>query len=105
SCLFLGRLEPRKGIDILLEAWGEIQAALPGAQLTIAGDGPLGDAVRATPSITYHPPPDDAARANLLAQADLFLAPAPYGESYGLVLAEAAAAGAIPIAAANAGYA
>ena len=40
-----------------------------------------------------------------MASADFFMAPAPFGESYGLVLAEAMAAGAIPIAAANAGYA
>ena len=42
---------------------------------------------------------------SLLANTDIFIAPAPYGESYGLVLAEAMASGAVPVAAGNAGYA
>ena len=41
--LFLGRLVPVKGIEILIEAMERI----PGAVLTIAGDGPLGPALRA----------------------------------------------------------
>lgn len=103
----LGRLEPRKGVDILLRAWPRIAAALPEARLTIAGDGPLRAQVEAATSQRLHyagRPEDSAARA-LLASADILAAPAPYGESYGLVLAEAMAAGAVPVAAANAGYA
>ena len=37
-------------------------------------------------------------------EAEIFLAPAPFGESYGLVLDEAMAAGTVPIAANNTGY-
>uniref|UniRef100_UPI0035696252 glycosyltransferase family 4 protein n=1 Tax=Shimia sp. TaxID=1954381 RepID=UPI0035696252 len=39
--LFMGRLEERKGVRVLLEAWPAIAAALPGARLTIAGAGAL----------------------------------------------------------------
>lgn len=105
SLLFLGRLEPRKGVDVLLSAWPTIAAAHPEARLTVAGDGPLRDAVVLTPGVSYVGRPSDAEAKRLLAQADLVLAPAPYGESYGLVLAEAMASGAVPVAAANAGYA
>ncbi len=107
SLLFLGRLEPRKGLDIALAAWSAISAALPKARLTLAGDGPLRDMALAARSdrVTLVGRPDDAAVRRLMAEADLFLAPAPYGESFGLILTEALAAGALPVAAANAGYA
>lgn len=105
--LFLGRLEARKGVDILLAAWPRIVQALPQARLTIAGDGAMRAQVEAaqSPRLTYVGRPDDATARALMAKSDLFIAPAPYGESYGIVLAEAMAAGALPIAAANAGYA
>jgi len=104
--VFLGRLEARKGISVLLEAWPRIAEVLPKARLTIAGDGGLKDQVLAATSarLNYIGAPGDAAAQALLGSADLFIAPATHGESYGLVLAEAMATGAIPIAAGNAGY-
>ncbi len=39
--LFLGRLDPRNGLDTVLAAMPQILARLPGARLTVAGDGPL----------------------------------------------------------------
>lgn len=104
---FLGRLEPRKGVDILLQAWPSIAKAVPAVSLTIAGDGPLRSKVQAAVSdrLAYTGRPDDAAARALLADADLFLAPAPFGESFGLVLTEAMSAGTLPVAAANPGYA
>lgn len=105
SCLFLGRLEPRKGLDIALAAWPAIHKAHPDARLTIAGDGPMRDQINDLAGAAYVGAPSDADVKALMSQADIFLAPAPYGESYGLVLAEACASGAIPIAAGNPGYA
>ncbi len=109
--VFLGRLEARKGVAVLLDAWRRIGPGHPQLDLTIAGDGALRSAVEAairgdrTGRLHYVERPDDAAARRLVAGADLFLAPAPYGESFGIVLAEAMAAGAVPIAAANDGYA
>ena len=37
--LFLGRLHPIKGVELLLEAWQALQNALPNWDLTIAGKG------------------------------------------------------------------
>jgi phosphatidylinositol alpha-mannosyltransferase len=105
TVLFVGRLEPRKGILLLIEAL----ARVPGARLIVCGDGPeraaaeglareKGVGARFTGAL------DDEAKLALYGEADLFCAPSPYGESYGLVLAEAMAAGLPVVAAANDGY-
>jgi phosphatidylinositol alpha-mannosyltransferase len=39
--LFLGRLDPRNGLDTVLAAMGRVVEERPGAHLTVAGDGPL----------------------------------------------------------------
>ena len=109
--VFMGRLEERKGVRILLEAWATIAAALPEARLTIAGDGALRGALMRysqeanLTSVAFVPPPSDAEAPALIASADFFVAPATGGESFGLVLIEAMSAGALPVAAANPGYA
>ncbi|MEM8601436.1 MAG: glycosyltransferase family 4 protein, partial [Bacteroidota bacterium] len=52
--LFVGRLSPEKGIDLILDAWTRAAPPMP---LVIAGDGPRADAVEAAagahPSITW----------------------------------------------------
>ncbi|MFW6599733.1 glycosyltransferase family 4 protein [Propionibacteriaceae bacterium Y2011] len=93
---FLGRLnEPRKGLDVLLQAWPLIRAAHPECELVLAGSGhrELPDGCRALGVLT------DAERAELLAGAELFIAPHRGRESFGLVVVEAMAAGAIVVAA------
>lgn len=109
--LYMGRFEPRKGLDVLLTAWPAVAKAVPGAQLTVAGPGtppgPLGARLAAgkIANARLLPAPDDRAARQLVAASDLTVSPALSGESFGLVLAEAMAAGALPVAAANAGYA
>ncbi len=41
SILFVGRLVPQKGIDVLLRAFGAVLRRLPEARLVVAGDGEL----------------------------------------------------------------
>lgn len=41
SVLFLGPLEERKGLDRILQGWPQVIRAVPTANLTICGDGPL----------------------------------------------------------------
>jgi phosphatidyl-myo-inositol alpha-mannosyltransferase len=107
---FLGRFEARKGLQVLLEAWPDIAERVPDAHLTIAGGGTLLPSVREAMAgihgdrMRLVETPDDTAARELVAGWDIFVAPAPYGESFGLVLVEAMAAGALPVAAANAGY-
>lgn len=110
--LFLGRFEARKGLDVLVAAWPEIvrRGGATPPELVIAGGGELeplvaGLAARGPGRVTIVPSPDDADARRLVAEADLMVAPAPWGESFGLVLIEAMAAGTPVVAAANPGYA
>ncbi len=108
---YLGRLEDRKGVHLLPQTWQTVRSALPDAELTIAGSGPLEATLKAETTnkaikgISFIPAPPDAEARALVAAADLLLAPALHGESFGLVLVESLAAGTPPLAAANPGYA
>lgn len=44
--LYVGRLRPEKGVDVLLRAMPSIRAAIPAVQLAIVGDGPQLGALR-----------------------------------------------------------
>jgi phosphatidylinositol alpha-mannosyltransferase len=93
--LFLGRTdEPRKGLDVLLAALPAIRATVPDLEVVVAGQGsrPLPpDCV--TPGLV-----DDQGKADLLASADVFVAPHRARESFGIVVLEAMAAGAPVVA-------
>jgi len=89
---FLGRDEPRKGLDVLLEAWPAVLARDASAQLVVMG------ADRADEQITWMGWVDDDTKAETLASATLYVAPNLGGESFGIVLVEAMAAGAPVIA-------
>ncbi|WP_435139957.1 glycosyltransferase family 4 protein [Pseudopelagicola sp. nBUS_19] len=110
SAIYIGRLEERKGIRVLLEAWKLVQQKRPDIQLTIAGSGPedqmLHNMVRNNHirGVAFHSPPDNACAREMVAKANLLIAPALHGESFGLVLVEAMAAGTLPVAAANSGF-
>jgi phosphatidylinositol alpha-mannosyltransferase len=109
--LFVGRLERRKGIVELLHAWDRVRRT--GGQnlvLTVAGKGEYAALVRNTQSrvgsnrLEFIEAPDDDLVRQLYARADVFVAPSPFGESFGIVLTEAMANGLPVIAADNAGY-
>lgn len=107
--VYMGRLEARKGVSVLLDAWRPVTTTVPNAELIIAGTGEEEPALRAQaatlPHVSFQPPPSDAEARALIASADVFAAPALHGESFGLVLIEAMAAGTLPVAAANEGFA
>ncbi len=99
TVVFLGRVdEPRKGLAVLLEALPELVRQVPGARLLVAGPGD-GEELRS------HVPAGLAERVELLgrvAEADkaatyasgaVYCAPNTHGESFGIVLLEAMAAG------------
>ena len=57
SILFLGRFDPRNGLDTLIDAFGRVKARGHRAQLVVVGDGPLRDHYRGLangdPDITF----------------------------------------------------
>jgi phosphatidyl-myo-inositol alpha-mannosyltransferase len=103
---FLGRYdEPRKGLPVLLEAMRTVVQKYPGARLLIAGRGDadeLASLVGADlrPSVALLGELNEADKAAFLRSVDVYCAPNLLGESFGVVLIEALAAGA-PIVASD----
>nr|WP_281352228.1 glycosyltransferase family 4 protein [Phytoactinopolyspora alkaliphila] len=97
---FLGRVdEPRKGLPVLLAAWPGIRAKMPDARLLVAGPGDTSEIRQAIPaehrdSVTFLGAVSDEDKAAMLASSDIYVAPHTGGESFGIVLVEAMAAGA-----------
>lgn len=89
---FLGRDERRKGLDVLLEAWGRVSKSFPDAELVVMG------ADRGTPGVEWLGTVDDSRKQRGLASAAICVAPNLGGESFGIVLVEAMAAGAAVVA-------
>jgi phosphatidylinositol alpha-mannosyltransferase len=103
---FLGRMdEPRKGFAILLRAFEMLAAERPGLRLLVAGHGDADEALARTPAalrdrIVMLGQVSDADKVRVYHSVDVFCAPNTGGESFGIVLAEAMAAGA-PIVASD----
>jgi phosphatidylinositol alpha-mannosyltransferase len=103
---FLGRFdEPRKGLPVLLEAMRTVVRRHPGARLLIAGRGDadevrglIGDDLRAHVALLGELAEKE--KAAFLRSLDVYCAPNLLGESFGVVLIEALAAGA-PIVASD----
>ncbi|HEX5395094.1 MAG TPA: glycosyltransferase family 4 protein [Candidatus Saccharimonadales bacterium] len=110
--VFLGRLVKRKGGMQLLRAFERLHKTNTDAMLTIAGDGPqrhtLEEYVRnngLTGCVKFTGFVQEKAKPGLLASADVACFPSLYGESFGIVLIEAMAAGAgVVIGGNNPGY-
>lgn len=109
--LYLGRLEKRKGVKYLLQAFAELAKHDQNVELIIAGDGgerqklELWVEDNAVPRVTFLGSVDEPTKLRLLHEAALFCSPAIYGESFGIVLLEAMAAGVPTVAGDNPGYA
>jgi len=102
---FLGRVdEPRKGLQVALGALPAVLDALPGTRLLVAGPGDTTELVRRVPprvAAAVEPlgAVSDPDKAALLRSVDAYVAPHLGGESFGIVLVEAMAAGAPVVAA------
>lgn len=105
TVFFLGRHEERKGLDVLLDA----VTGLPrDVRVWIAGDGPdterLARRTSGDPRIEWLGRISDAEKASRLRGASVYCAPSLRGESFGVVLLEAMAAGTPIVASDLAGY-
>ncbi len=105
TVLFLGRIHPVKGLDMLLHAWGAVQARFPDWRLRIVGsdDGYHGSsgymsvlkrlaAALGLQRIEFSGALHGAAKWQAYADSDLFVLPT-YSENFGMSIAEALASG------------
>jgi phosphatidylinositol alpha-mannosyltransferase len=91
AILFVGRHEPRKGLDVLLDAFAGLERD---AVLWVTSDGPDTERLRARdiPNVEWIGVISDEEKARRLRGASVFCAPSVGGESFGIVLLEAMAA-------------
>jgi phosphatidyl-myo-inositol alpha-mannosyltransferase len=98
TVLFLGRYdEPRKGMDVLLGALPALIEHHPDVQILIVGRGDEDrlrrEAGRHAGHLRFLGQVSDAEKAAALRSADVYVAPNLGGESFGIILIEAMAAG------------
>ncbi len=92
TVVFLGRLdEPRKGLAVLLAALPALVGAVPDVRVLVAGPGEAPSVLPSCVELLGRVSEEDKPR--LYAAGDVYCAPNVFGESFGIVLAEAMAAG------------
>lgn len=105
--LFLGRIERRKGLEILIRAMGRLRDI--GATLVVAGAGPEERTCRSVAERLDVPARflgriAEGDKPSVYRAADVYCAPGTGGESFGIVLVEALAAGVPVVCSDLAGY-
>jgi phosphatidylinositol alpha-mannosyltransferase len=96
---FLGRFtEPRKGFEILRSAFVALARERPGLRLLVAGPGDSDDLYDEIPDslherVKFLGLVSEADKARMLRSVDVYVAPNTGGESFGMILTEAMAAG------------
>ncbi len=94
TIFFLGRHEPRKGLDVLLAALDDLPAHV---RVWVGGDGPQTDELRSRHGhdhrIEWLGRINDEERAARMRGCTVYCSPSVRGESFGMVLLEAMAAG------------
>ncbi len=108
--LFLGRPEPRKGLTVLIEAFNQLRSRMPGVSLTLVGTSeeqlralyPRKDADAAEEAQGHQGSGQlgEDAKIEQMGKAEVMCAPSLGGESFGIVLTEAMAAG-LPVVASD----
>jgi glycosyltransferase involved in cell wall biosynthesis len=98
--VFLSRIDPKKGLEMLISIWARLAQDYPDWELTIAG--PLGDhyansvqalaAESRAPRISFAGQVSGLAKQTLLSSASLVVLPT-YSENFGIAIAEALAHG------------
>jgi glycosyltransferase involved in cell wall biosynthesis len=99
--VFLGRLHPHKGFDVLVPALARVTREIRDVQTVIAGPDEVGEwsrierlaaSMEPRPRIRYVGPADGPERFRLLAESAVFVL-ASHGESFGMAVVEAMACG------------
>jgi glycosyltransferase involved in cell wall biosynthesis len=99
--LYLSRIDPKKGLDLLLKAFDQVRRQVPEAVLVVAGDHDndcgramqsLAASLNLNGSVVWHGFASADEKARLLADADVFVLPS-HSENFGIAVAEAMSAG------------
>lgn len=106
--LFLGRLDPKKGLDLLIRAFAQIEGARPDLSLVVAGpdSGGYGDDMRRLAArlgvderVCFTGVLSPELKLAAFVEAELFVLPS-YAENFGAVITEALACG-LPVVISN----
>lgn len=100
TLLFLGRIHPVKGVEMLLSAWASLQHLHPPWALKIVGPGDAGYVRKLRElakelrleRVSFEGPLYGRAKEDAYRSADLFVLPT-YSENFGVAIAESLAAG------------
>jgi phosphatidylinositol alpha-mannosyltransferase len=106
TLLFVGRLEQRKGLPTLLDAYAEVRRRRRDVRLVVVGDGAMRWGYEryveseGIPDVSFLGHVEPALLPRCYSSADLFCTPALGGESFGIVLLEAMSSG-VPVLASD----
>jgi glycosyltransferase involved in cell wall biosynthesis len=102
TVVYFGKLIEQKGVQVLLEAMREIEA-----RLVVVGFGPYRPVLEAAAAgrTLFTGPLEHRHLVHLLPLADVTVVPSVFPEAFGMVAAEAAAAGSPPLVARHSGLA
>ena len=101
---FMGRFEePRKGLSLLLDALPIVTRFVPDVRILVAGPGESADILKKIDPqlrgrVTFLGRLNEKEKADFLSSVSIYVAPNTGGESFGIILAEAMAAGASIVA-------
>ena len=110
NILYVGRLEERKGVNHLIEAYATLRKGPAGIRLIIAGSGPLEGRLRKQvemgkiADVCFEGQIPACTLPSYYRTADICSFPAIHGESFGIVLLEAMASRKPIVAGNNPGY-
>ncbi|PIS39487.1 MAG: hypothetical protein COT33_01720 [Candidatus Nealsonbacteria bacterium CG08_land_8_20_14_0_20_38_20] len=110
NLLFVGRLEERKGLIYLLRAYQELEQDFKNLRLLVVGQGPLKKECEeyvkknGLKEVHFEGKKTNSELVSYYNSADIFVSPAIFGESFGIVFLEAMACGKPVVGFANKGY-
>lgn len=110
NLLFVGRFEERKGLIYLLKAYQILEKEFKNIRLLVVGAGPEGAECekfareRDLREVYFEGEKTDRELVHYYNTADIFVSPAIFGESFGIILLEAMACQKPVVAFANEGY-
>lgn len=110
NILFVGRIEKRKGLSYLINAFRAVKRKNDDTRLIVVGDGDLKEELEERvegtrlKDVVFVGSKDGKEIPKYYATADIFCSPAVKGEAFGVVLLEAMASGKPIVAFANRGY-